>query len=237
MPFDQQGVRPVRGSGFLAGFLNALPLQIATIPFGVIFGALAMDAGLSLLQTMAMTTVVVAGAAQLVALHMMTDAAPTWLIVLTAGFVNLRMAIYSAGLAMHWQGVGPWPRVLAAWFLNDQSYALSMRRYDTREESREARVAFFFGVGTCCLGCWISACLAGAIVGTQIPASWPVDFAVPVVFIALVAPWLRNWPNIASAVVAGGLSVLLAGWANGAGVIVALVAGIAVGMIAGSGKE
>lgn len=222
---------------FMTGVLSALPLQIATVPFGVIFGALAIEAGLTLTETMVMTSIVVAGAAQLVALQMLVDEAPTWLIVFTAAFVNLRMAIYSAAMSMHWPNVGPWPRVLAAWFLNDQSYALSIRRYDERDEPEQVKVWFFFGVAVCCLTFWISSCLAGAALGANIPANWPTDFMVALVFIALAAPWLRSFPNIGAAIVAGGVSLALARWGNGAGVIVALIAGIAVGMMLSRREE
>ncbi|MEM1277208.1 MAG: AzlC family ABC transporter permease [Pseudomonadota bacterium] len=208
-------------------------MQIATVPFGVIFGALAIEAGLSLVETMAMTSIVVAGAAQLVALQMLVDQAPLWLTVATAAFVNLRMAIYSAAIAIYWREAGPWPRVLAAWFLNDQSYAISIRRYAEVEEPERNRVALFFGIGTCCLTCWIMACLAGAALGTQIPEDWPIDFAVPLVFVAMTAPWLQNWPNVIVALTAGSLSVALADWANGAGIILAISVAIVVGMLVG----
>ena len=211
-------------------------MQIATVPFGVIFGALAIEAGMSLAETMAMTSIVVAGAAQLVALQMLVDQAPVWLIVATAAFVNLRMAIYSAAMAVYWKEAGPWPRILAAWFLNDQSYALSIRRYAEVQEPERNRIALFFGIGTCCLTCWITASLVGAAIGTQIPDSWPVDFAVALVFVAMVAPWLRSWPNVIVAVTAASLSVALAGWGNGAGIIVAIAGAIAVGMLIGGRK-
>ncbi|MEM8790218.1 MAG: AzlC family ABC transporter permease [Pseudomonadota bacterium] len=227
---------PTQTRSFLTGVLNALPMQIATVPFGVIFGALAIEAGLSLTETMAMTSIVVAGAAQLVALQMLVDQAPVWLIVFTAAFVNLRMAIYSAAMAVYWRDAGTWPRVLAAWFLNDQSYALSIRRYADVQEPEQNRVAFFFGVGVCCLTCWILACLVGVAIGNRIPADWPVDFAVALVFVALTAPWLRNWPNLIVAVTAGAVSVALADWASGAGVVVAISLAIAVGMLI-RGKE
>lgn len=226
---EQTNADPLRRRTFLTGVLTALPMQIATIPFGVIFGALAIEAGLTLVETMAMTSLVVAGAAQLVALQMLVDEAPALLIVFTAAFVNVRMAIYSAALALHWPGVGTWPRVLAAWFLNDQSYALSIRRYEDRNESQAEKVSFFMGVGVCCLSCWLGACLAGASLGAHIPRSWPTEFAVPVVFIALAAPWLRTAPNLAAAIVAGGTSLALADWAGG--VIVAMAAGIGIGLL------
>ncbi|MEM7508753.1 MAG: AzlC family ABC transporter permease [Pseudomonadota bacterium] len=213
------------------GVVNALPLQIATVPFAMIFGALAVEAGLTLAQTMAMTTIVVAGAAQMVALPMMVDQAPAWLVVFTAAFVNLRMAIYSAALALHWRRVGPWPRVLAAWFLNDQSYALSIRRYESREEPEPARTAYFFGVGCCGLTCWIGATLVGAVLGARIPESWPVDFGPPIVFIALVAPFLRRRADWAAAAVAGGGALALHDVGRGAGIVLAILAGIGTGLL------
>ncbi|MEM0943332.1 MAG: AzlC family ABC transporter permease [Pseudomonadota bacterium] len=216
---------------FLAGALAALPLQLATVPFGAIFGALAVEAGMSLTQTMAMTSIVVAGASQLVALQMLIDGAPPLLIVAAAAFVNLRMAIYSAALALHWKGVGPWPRVLAAWFLNDQSYALSIRRYEARAEAPPTRAGYFFGVGTCCLACWITASLAGALLGQRIPEGWPVEFAPALVFLALAVPFLKSRADWAVAVTSGGLAVILAGLPSGTGFLLAMAVGIAVGMV------
>lgn len=217
---------------FWRGVLVALPLQVATAPFGMIFGALAVDIGLDVLQTMAMTVIVVAGASQLVALKMLADHAPPLLIILAAALVNLRMAMFSAAIAVRWRGVGPRPRLLAAWFLNDQSFALSVRRYDERPGMTPGeRVGFFFGVGACTLTFWIGSCLAGALIGAQMPAGWPLEFAVPVVFISIAAPMLRGAPNLAAATTSCVLAVALRHLPNELGLILAASAGIAVGMV------
>jgi len=223
--------RTAAARAFRRGALIALPLQVATAPFGLIFGALAIDIGLDAVQTTAMTVIVVAGASQLVALKMLAEHAPPLIIVLTAALVNLRMAMFSAAIAARWRGVGPRPRLLAAWFLNDQSFAVSVRRYDDRPEMTPAeRVGFFFGVGACTLSVWIGSTLAGALIGAQLPPQWPLEFAVPVVFIAVSAPLLRGRPSLAAAVTACGLAILLRDLPHGLGLVAASTAGIAVGM-------
>jgi predicted branched-subunit amino acid permease len=127
--------------------------------------------------------------------------------------------------------VGPRPRLLTAWFLNDQSFALSIRRYDDRPEMIPAeRAGFFFGTGVCTLSFWITSTLAGALVGARLPAEWPLEFAVPIVFIAISAPMLRGRPNLAAALTAGVLAVALRDLPHSLGLIAGSLAGIAVGL-------
>lgn len=218
---------------FRRGFLVTLPMQVATIPFGLVFGALAIEIGLNVIETMAMSMIIVGGVSQLVALKLLAEQTPALLVVLTAALVNLRMAMYSASLALRWEGVGTWPRLLAGWFLNDQSFAISLRRYDDRPEMTPAeRAGFFLGSGTCCFAFWSCATLAGALIGTQLPADWPLEFAVPVVFIAVAAPFLRGWPNLAAALTASVLALVLRDLPHGFGLILASLAGIAAGIAA-----
>jgi 4-azaleucine resistance transporter AzlC len=223
--------RPNPSRAFRRGVLATVPMQIATIPFGLVFGALAIEIGLNLTETMTMTILIVGGVSQLVALNMLAEQAPPLMVVLTAALVNLRMAMYSAAIAARWQGVGPLPRILAAWFLNDQSFAISLRRYDDDPAMPAVeRSAFFLGSGACCLLVWICATLVGALVGTKLPEHWPLEFAVPVVFIAVSAPFLRRWPNLAAGLTACILAVGLRDLPHSLGLIAGSLAGIGVGM-------
>lgn len=225
---------PVPLRAMRLGALAALPLQLATVPFGMIFGALAIRAGLGLSETMAMTSIVVAGASQLAALQLMGDQAPAALAILAGAVVNLRMAMYSASIAAHWRGAPLWSRVCAAFFLHDQAYVLSMRRYhDHPDEPLEHKVGFFLGVGVFTIAVWIAACLAGALVGAQAPEAWGLSFAAPITFIAIVAPFLRTPAHMASASVAGLCALLFSGLPVGLG----LVAGATAGIAAGAGLE
>jgi len=228
---------PDPARAFRRGFLVTLPMQVATIPFGLVFGALALEIGLSVTETMAMSVIVVGGVSQLVALKLLAEHTPALMVVLTAAIVNLRLAMYSAALAPHWEGVGAGPRLMAGWLLNDQSFALSLRRYAERPEMAPAeRAGFFVGSGACCVVFWTCSTLAGAMIGAQLPADWPLEFAVPAVFIAVAAPFLRGWPNLAAALTASVLALALRDLPHGLGLILASLAGIAAGMLAAEAK-
>lgn len=227
---DQDRVTPSR-RGFIAGVWASLPVLLAVAPFGLIFGTLAAEAGFDLLQTMTFTSLVVAGASQLASLQLLSDGAPALIAVLTGAVVNLRMAMYSASIAVHWQGLGMAWRIPAAFFLHDQAFALSIARYRARpEESVADRAGFFFGIGVTTVSVWIACSWLGAEIGTRIPAGWGLDFAAPVCFIAVVAPMIRGTANVVAALTSAALAIAFAGLPGGTGLIVAAAAGIAAGM-------
>ncbi|MEM1298035.1 MAG: AzlC family ABC transporter permease [Pseudomonadota bacterium] len=217
---------------FWRGVLAVLPVQMATIPFGMIFGVLADGAGLDLAQIFGFAAIVVAGASSLVALQMLQEQAPALLIVLAAGLVNLRMAMYSAAMVPHWEGAGRGARLWAGYLLNDQSFALSIRAYeDRRLNGLSERVAYFMGTGAGCIPVWASAVMAGAVLGQTVPQAWGLDAAIPVVFIALFAPVIRTPAQMAAAATAMGVAAPASMLPTGFGVIAASLAGIVVGMI------
>jgi predicted branched-subunit amino acid permease len=148
--------------------------------------------------------------------------------------VNLRLAMYSASLAPHIGAAPLWQRTLVAYFLVDQTYGAAINRYELQPAmSRPQKVAFFFGAATPVCGPWYAATWAGAVAGTAIPAGLALDFAVPVTFIALVAPALRSLPHLVAAVVSVAVALGLAWMPYNLGLI---VAGL-VAMAAGAGTE
>ncbi|MGF1554083.1 MAG: AzlC family ABC transporter permease [Paracoccaceae bacterium] len=229
---DSPAAAPSR-RGFLAGAWASVPVWLAIVPFGVIFGTLAREAGLSFGETMAFTAIVVAGASQLAALQVLGDGAPAALAVLTGAVVNLRMAMYSAALAAHWREVSMLWRVPGAWFLHDQAFALSMRRYRARpDEPLADKLGFYFGVGLVTTLIWTAATAAGATLGRAIPPSWGLDFAVPATFLAVAAPMIRGRANIAAAAsaVAAALAFAPLGLPAGLGLLAASLIGIGAGV-------
>lgn len=216
--------------GVLAGIWAALPMLLVVVPFGLIFGAISREAGLDLLETMVFTGLVAAGAAQLVALQMIGDHAPVFVAVFAGAVVNLRMAMYSAAIAPHWEGARMPFRIVAAYFLHDQSFGLSIRRYAERPgELLADRLGFFMGVGVFTVSIWTCAALAGALIGAGLPPGWGLEAAVPICFLAIVAPAIRGASNIAAALVAIILALLCAGLPWNLGVMVASAGGIAAG--------
>ena len=221
-------------SAYLAGLRDGAPFTLVAGPFALLFGVIATEAGLNLFETMSFSFAVVAGAAQLTALQLMQDNAPTLVVIFSALAVNLRVAMYSASLTPYLGKAPLWQRACAAYMLVDQSYALSHYRFETRPEMpTPARVAYFFGASTLIMLVWFSGTYAGAAAGTQLPTDWPLEFALPIAFLSMVGPALRTLPHVIAAFVAVCVSLASAGLPYS----LSLVVGGLAGMIAGAHTE
>ena len=133
-------------SAFWQGFRVGAPFTLVVSPFAMIFGVLATEAGLIVFETLMFSVAVIAGAAQLTALQLMTENAPTIIVLASALAVNLRMAMYSASLTPYLGPAPLWQRAFIAYFLVDQSYACSLAKYEeTPQMTVPQRVAYFFG--------------------------------------------------------------------------------------------
>lgn len=217
-------------AAFLKGMRDSAPFLLVVGPFAAVFGVVATEAGLDLAQTMGFSVLVIAGASQLTALQLMADQAPVLVVLASALAVNLRMAMYSASL-VPWIGAAPlWQRACAAYCLIDQSYAVSLANYEAAPQlSLRLRMALFLGTVVLIAPIWYACTLAGALLGRGIPPELALDFAVPVTFLAIVAPGLRTLAHVAAAGVAVALSLALAGLPYNAGLLIAAAAAMATG--------
>jgi branched chain amino acid efflux pump len=217
-------------SAYLRGVTGALPFLLVVIPFGMLFGVVGTEAGLNLAQVMGFTTLVIAGAAQFTAIQLMVDDAPTIVVIVSALAVNLRMAMYAAALAPYLGQAPLWQRAVIAYLNVDQTYALSNQQFEDRPEMTvRERIAFFFGCATPILPTWIVATLAGAVLGAAIPPEYALDFAVPITFIALVAPGLRTLAHVAAALTSVLLALSLAWIPHNLWILAAALGGMMVG--------
>ncbi len=227
---------PRRGAAvaFRQGFLGALPFLVVVAPFGLLFGVVATEAGLDLLQVMAFSVLVVAGAAQFTALQLLTDGAPAVIAVLTALAVNLRTAMYSAALTPH-LGAAPFGvRAFAAYFVVDQSFAASVAEYERRPAmTLTEKLGFFFGTTAPVTPVWYLATLAGALLGREIPPHYALDFAVPITFLAITAPIVRSLAHLVAVLVSVAVALALVWVPYSGGLLVAAV----LAMIAGAEVE
>lgn len=194
--------RALARRAFFDGFRQTVPLNVVIVPFALLFGVLAGEAGWSAFRSLAMSVVVIAGASQFAALQLIEDNAPFLVILLTGMAVNLRMAMYSAALVPHLGPAPGWQRALAAYALTDQTYALAVRHYELRPElSIRERMAFYAGSVSALCPSWYAFTIVGVLAGQAIPEEFGLDFAAPVTFIALFAPLLRSLPHLAAAFV------------------------------------
>lgn len=215
----------------LRGARDSAPFLLVLIPFGLLFGVLSSEAGLSFLQTLAMTLIVFAGAAQFTALGLMQEGAPVIIVVLTALAVNLRMAFYSAALTPH-LGAAPMPmRILIAYWLFDQTYGAASVAFAKRDMTLDEKIGYYLGAGIVVSTGWVSSSLLGAVGGTRIPDSVPLDFAIPITFIALFSPLLRDRAHIAAAAVSVVGALLLAGVPWSLGLLIAAACAMLTGAL------
>lgn len=210
--------------------MAGLPFVLIVIPFGLVFGAVATKAGLTIIQSMTMTVTVVAGASQLTAVAGLQDHLPTLMIILVAVAVNLRMAMYSASLTPHLGKASMPQRLLMAYLMLDQVYAVSIAKYEQKPDMPlSAKVAYYVGVGAAIVPLWHIACLLGALLGDLIPPEYPIDFFVPTAFIAIIAPLLRKLAPLCAALTSLIIGLLCAGLPYKSGIFVAAFAAMIVG--------
>lgn len=223
---------------FWTGIRDTLPVIVGVIPFGIIFGALAINAGLSVAATLGMSLFVFAGSAQFVAAGLIGQGAGLLVIVVTTFVVNLRHGLYSASLGPHLKKQSQcWLLPLGFW-LTDETYAVVVQRYE-RADGSLFKHWYHLGSSLAMYINWQLCTIIGIVTGVQLQgmADWGLEFAMVVTFIGIVVPLLRSTPMILCAIVAGTVSLLLRDAPNQAGLMAGSLAGIAIGMIARRPKE
>lgn len=218
------------GAAFLLGARALLPLLLGVAPFGVIYGMVALQSGIPPLAAVLMSSVVFAGSAQFLLAQLIGVGAPLLLMVGAVAVLNLRHALYSASVApllghLSW----PW-KWLLAYLLTDEAYAAAIPRL-LDPAHRAVRHWLLLGSGLALWSGWQLSTLAGVLLGQGLPAELPLDFALPLTFIAIVVPLINSRTRLAAALVAGAAAVLAAGLPYKLGLFVAALAGLAAGVL------
>ena len=219
-----------RTSPYRQGIIDSSPFILVIIPFSTLFGVLATEAGLNVFETMAFSVVVIAGAAQFTALQLLQENVPTAIVLISALAVNLRMAMYSASLTPYIGSAPLWQRALCAYLTVDQSYVVGVAKFEREPDMTVAqRVNYFLGAVTPIVPLWYLFTLVGAMLGAQVPDSWALDFAIPITFLAMIAPMFRTAAHVMAALVAVIVGLLAAGVPYSLGLIIAGIAGMMAG--------
>ena len=233
-----------RSREFLTGCRDELPLQFGCIPFGLLYGIAAINAGISPWLAQLGSAIVFAGASQLVILQMLTAGAGALPIGTTSSVINLRHLLYSASVAPYVRHLSrPW-RLLLAYLLTDEAYAVAILRYQktpinalasTAElsdppSSQDFRHWYFLGCGFTLWFFWQISSAIGIFFGATIPPEWDIDFAVPLTFIALLALLMRQQGATSTAVVAGLAALAFASLPYKLGLVVAIMLGLFAGV-------
>lgn len=226
----------VASRDFREGFVEMLPVAISLLPFGAVCGVGAAAAGAGWLGSLGLSALVFSGSAQIVATQLLVANAPLAVIVLTAAILGLRLLMYSAAMAPLVRPLSRrWQRAIA-FALSDQLFAAAVTRF-ARDDDRLGAARHFAGCGACLWITWQAACMAGFLAGNVIPAAWSLDFAVPLCFLALVAPLFRDAPAVLAAVAAGIAVLALAHLPMKLDLIAAGLIGIAMGTAADLARD
>ncbi|MCS6907359.1 MAG: AzlC family ABC transporter permease [Anaerolineales bacterium] len=220
---------------FWRGVRAEFPLLIGVAPFGMIYGVLALAAGIPASAAQAMSAVVFAGSAQLITTQLYT-ATPLLLTVLTIFVVNLRHLLYSASLAPYLQKLRPGWKFLLAYLLTDEAYAVVIADYQRNEHPQAASPGFFLGAGLALWATWQASTAVGVFLGANLPQNWSLDFTLALTFIAIIVPTLKDRGLLAAAVVASLVAILSAGLPYKLGLLLAALLGILSGTWLGEEK-
>ena len=220
-----------RRSEFFTGIKDELPILIGTIPFGLIYGVSARSFGIPTALAQAMSVIIFAGSAQFVVIQLLNASVPAGIILLTACIINLRHALYSASVAPYLKQRGLLWRLLLPYLLTDEAYAVAITHYQQPDE-RASKHWYFLGAGLILWSTWQIGTAAGLLLGAHIPASWSLDFTLPLTFIALVIPAIKKRADAIAAGAAGLIAVLAAQLPFNSGLLVATFLGIALGLLA-----
>jgi Predicted branched-chain amino acid permease (azaleucine resistance) len=195
-------------SDFLEGARQIVPVMLSTVPFAMLFGAVAAGNGLSVGEASLMSLTMYAGASQLVGIELFGHHVPAWLIILSVFAVNFRHILYSAA-------IGPFvsrftlPQQAAAFFLlTDPQFALTLTRNET---GKPVTFAWYMGLGLPLYVSWNALTTVGALFGQMIgdPNTWGINVLLPIYFMGLLLGF-RKRSNFLLITVASALSSVLA---------------------------
>lgn len=214
--------------GAINGFRQCVPIAMGVFAYGLVFGVLAQQAGLSVAEALLMSGTVLAGAAQLIAVEIWSEPVPAIAIVVTTLVVNLRYLLMGAALRPWFAHLRPSKAYASAFFLADENWALSMSEY----RSGNTQGAFVIGSGLAIWVFWMVATAIGATAGNVVtdPARWGLDFAFTAVFLTIAVGLWEGRSDLVPWVVAAAVAVVTAQFLPGKWYI--LVGGL-VGSFAG----
>ena len=228
---DEQPNPTYSSSAFASGVKDTVSALLGLIPLAIALGAAASGSGLSALEALAMSVFVLSGAAQMAMIELISTGASVAIIVLTVIVISLRLTMYSASLAPHFRRLSAGWKGLLSYLLTDPAYAVSITRFDG--EIREPNKRWYFlGAALAIWITWQASTMVGVFLGARVPEGLSLDFFLPLSFIALVVPALKDRPTSAAALSAGVAAVFVAALPFNLGLVSAALVGVLAGLLA-----
>ena len=210
-----------------AGVMGILPIALAAVPFGLLLGSEAVRRGLSPAEISLMSLIVFAGSAQFLTVSIWSHPAPWAALALAAFLINLRHVLMSASLSPKLKQFRTSQKMLVAFLLADEIWALN----ENRAMHRDITPGFYFGTALGLYVMWLAATIAGTALGETLPAPETIgfDFVFAALFISLVSGFAKTWRALPVIIASMAASLLFKFFIGGTGFI---VAGALAGMMA-----
>jgi 4-azaleucine resistance transporter AzlC len=193
-------------SGIVSGFRTCLPVAVGVGGYGIAFGVLARQAGLSVAEATLMSATVLAGASQLIAVELWDAPLPVVAIVVTTLVVNLRYVLMGASLRPWFEDLSPLKTYGSVFFVTDESWALSIADF----RSGAGRGGFLLGAGFSIWVLWVATTAVGAAVGGAVgnPERFGLDFVLTAIFVVIAVGLWQGREDLAPWAIAAGVAVL-----------------------------
>ena len=215
---------------FLKGITDVSPLMIPVVPFGLIFGILSIDIGVSPLATMGMSLIIFGGASQIILLQLFSGGASSLVIISSVGAVNSRHLLYGAVVSEHVSDLKLIWKIIISYFLIDQAFARSNEYF--KKNNDKNKYFHLIGGGFTCWVVWQTTTFLGIVLGAAIPEKLGLSFAIPLTFLAILVNDFRKFINVIVIIVSGLVATFGFNYIPyKAYVIVAAITGLFVAMV------
>ncbi len=195
-------------SEFKNGCLQEIPLQLGVFPFGIAYGILGIEVGLTNIQTYLLSIIIFAGVSQIVFAQLVSTFTPSFMIVGTIGIVNLRHILYGVSLSSYLKKLSLKWRIILSYLITDEAFAISYKRFS--EEKKTKYMHFhLLGSGITLWTSWQISTLIGIFIGPSIPNSLNLEYVIPLSFIAIVVVSINTKIKLIVFIMSALFSILL----------------------------
>jgi len=184
------------------GIADVSPLMIPVVPFGIIFGVIGMELGLSPYMTFGMSVIIFGGASQIVLLQLFSGGASSLVAITSVGAVNSRHLLYGAVFSEYLSHLKLSWKVILSYILIDQAFAVS-NTYFKKNKENEFKHYHLLGAGFTCWTVWQISTVLGIVLGSVIPEELGLSFTISLTFLALLINDFRKFKNIIVMLVSG----------------------------------
>ena len=213
---------------FRSGVKAGLPLQLGIFPFGAVFGVLGVESGLTPLQTFFMSSLLFAGTSQIIFAQLIALSTPIIILLGSVAALNARHLLYSASISDYLRDKPLRWRIILAYLLTDEAYAVSILRYQSRPHNAMMHY-HLLGSGLLLWSVWQISTLAGIVLGSAIPDELALGFVIPLIFMAITLPLIKSRIEVATITTSTLCVFAFAHLPYNLWLLIAAVAGIAAG--------